>query len=768
MGDLIQFPQPDQELSDHTADGTTVYVPAQREDQDDQAAAPGDADTAETPGAELDVPDAPVPPALSSGKALARRARELTVQGVRHAPAAISAGWQATAPGRAHLAYVWTGARDVNGRAWARLLHRDITAAIRQARADRNYGKVAALEQQRRDSANARWQRIKTMFEVAEKATKAAGCSLAIVTTLFVLATVGFAIYGAGAAIADALGYVGGGNWDSVWTHGYWATVTGTAEGIAAFVSTAWSVVTTVFPWLAVAGVAGGVAALHRTGKHSANLPDWARSATGADEGTDYLDEGAILGALRNLGLSGLDKAFKSGWGTPNHPARVWEMGLGPDGKGQRCQIRLPQGVPVSEVNRKKERLAHNLGRHTVEVWVSEPKDKAGVLDLWIADQGVLTEPVEDWPLLAELATATADYFTGVPVGVNVRGDQVTGQLNGKNWASSGMMGSGKSTLVITTILGAMLDPLVDIDVFVMAQNGDYELMRPRLRTLVTGAGEETVEAAMANLRELYAELEVRGNALAEHTRNGDPDAEKVTRRLAEKDSRLRPRIMVVDECQALFMHEKYGGEAQRLAVLLMNAARKYAITLMFLTPEPSTESLPRKLMAVMSNKACFAIGDQQSNDAILGTGSYKRGVSAVGLEPATEEGPGDVGTAMTSAGFLAKPGLLRSYYVPRSHHQAIVQRALEIREAAHITTEAAAPEKRDPVADALAVMGTEPARAAQVADAMGARWSHYQGWGIKDLVEALAAEGIRVPSTDRKWMVDPVKLRETLAARDE
>jgi hypothetical protein len=27
---------------------------------------------------------------------------------------------------------------------------------------------------------------------------------------------------------------------------------------------------------------------------------------------------------------------------------------------------------------------------------------------------------------------------------------------------------------------------------------------------------------------------------------------------------------------------------------------------------------LPRKLMAVMSNKACFAIGDQQSNDAIL------------------------------------------------------------------------------------------------------------------------------------------------------
>src|SRR5699024_6741545 len=150
----------------------------------------------------------------------------------------------------------------------------------------------------------------------------------------------------------------------------------------------------------------------------------------------------------------------------------------------------------------------------------------------------------------------------------------------------------------------------------------------------------------MATLRDLYEDLDTRGRALAEHTRSGDTEADKVTRRLAEKDARLRPRIMVVDECQALFMHDEHGKEAERLAILLMNASRKYGITLIFLTPEPSSDSLPRKLMAVMSNKACFAIGDQQSNDALLGTSSYKRGISAVGLEPATSEGPGDVGTA--------------------------------------------------------------------------------------------------------------------------
>lgn len=274
----------------------------------------------------------------------------------------------------------------------------------------------------------------------------------------------------------------------------------------------------------------------------------------------------------------------------------------------------------------------------------------------------------------------------------------------------------------------------------------------------------------MRTLRELYDELEIRGEALAEHTRNGDPDAEKVTRRLAEKDARLRPRIMVIDECQALFLHEEHGKEAQRLAILLMNASRKYAITLIFLTPEPSTDSLPRKLMAVMSNTACFAIGDQQSNDAILGTSAYKRGISAVGLEPATEEGPGDVGTAMTSRGFLAKPGLLRSYYVPRDQHKAIVERAVELREAAHITTTAPAPpEPRDLLADLDHVLGEEKVSAAEAAKALVAQYGrayHRAGKPMTgpQLVAELAEHGVKVPSTQNRYLVDPITVSEARA----
>jgi S-DNA-T family DNA segregation ATPase FtsK/SpoIIIE len=755
MGDLIQFPIRENtehpEHSDEPHGEGTVHVLPQHIDR--EAAPETEGNTPASTNAEDDRPSE-----VRSGAELALNAATRTVRRLVEPPIVppALAGAAGKASSRAlpavrfaarHLYYLGGGVWDTASTTYARWTGRDIDQRITAAQAAGEHGVAADLMRQRIESRKLFLERINVFGQFLIRLPIIVGglSALVLVTTLIV-------------SIVAWL-QPGGLTFAQVWDGLFTAVVDG-------FNWTVWAV-TVPLPILLISAAAGVLLKGYNTRRRAQNAPAWVLSPVGAD-GMDALDEGSILGALRNLGIAPLNDAFKKGWGTPEHPARVWEMGLGKDGKGWRCQIRLPQQVPVSEITRKKHVLAHNLGRLAVEVWVSEPKDKASVLDLWVAEPGVLTSPVDAWPLLAELDTAVADYFAGIPVGVNIRGDVVVGEFAGKNWAVAGMMGSGKSTLVITALLGVLLDPLVEADVFVMAQNADYELMRPRLRSLVTGAGEETVQACMNTLRELYAELETRGNALAEHTRSGDSEAEKVTRRLAEKDARLRPRVMVVDECQALFMHEEYGEEAQRLAILLMNASRKYGITLVFLTPEPSTNSLPRKLMAVMSNTACFAIGDQHSNDAILGTGAYKRGISAVGLEPKTKDSNGDVGTAMTSRGFLAKPGLLRSYYVPRDRHKATIERAVQVREAAHITNEPVVPEKRDVLADALAVMGTETSRASHVIDAMAARWSRYQGWGIKELVDALATEGVRVPSTNRVWPVDPGALRDVLASRDE
>ncbi|GLZ36339.1 hypothetical protein Lesp02_85260 [Lentzea sp. NBRC 105346] len=518
----------------------------------------------------------------------------------------------------------------------------------------------------------------------------------------------------------------------------------------------------------AIAGLGTWAARTIPVGRASGTLPMWAADAepTPADGRSIIPDESAVLGALRHLGgLPLLKDAFKSGWGSTITP--TWVMVPHRDGKGWRMQLVLPRGVPVEEIVKRKTILAHNLVRLPVEVWPSEPKDKAGVLDLWVADPGALSGPVDPWPLLHEGST---DYFAGVPAGVNIRGDLVTARLFEANYAVAGVMGSGKSTLIITLVAGAMLDPLVDIDVFVLAQNADYDPMKPRLRTLRTGANPETVKACVDTLNAVYAELDVRGKALQEHGERA------VTRKLAEKDARLRPRLIVVDECQALFMDDKHGEEAANVVQLLISAARKYAITLVFATPEPSTASLPRKVMAVTSCKACFAIGDQQSNDAVLGTGSYKAGVSAVSLEPKTAESPGDIGTAMVR-GIMAKPGLLRSFYLRKDDKvdevTPVVERALALREAVGVATEETStvePVVVDTLADIARVMGTtRRMRTTEVLQRLATlNPRYYTGWSLEDLTGYLTPLGAAPYKTGGYMQVSSHRITEAITERDE
>jgi DNA segregation ATPase FtsK/SpoIIIE, S-DNA-T family len=477
--------------------------------------------------------------------------------------------------------------------------------------------------------------------------------------------------------------------------------------------------------------------------------------------GAAVLDEATIVHALANIGIKPLSDLVKNGerleFVTP--PIR--------DGKGFRCQARLPIGAPVEEIVRRKTVLAHNLNRFPREVWPTEVKDRAGVLDLWVANPGALNGDIGPWPLLARLDTATADYFAGVPVGVKLRGDVVTARLFEANWVVGGMMGSGKSTLVITAVCGAMLDPLVDIDVVVMAENIDYEPMKPRLRTLVTGPEQDSVDAAMALLDEVERDLVVRGKALKEH---GSERA--VTRKLAERDARLRPRLVVIDECQNLFLN---GETKQRKALAdrakqVMMTARKYAVTLMFLTPAPSNDSLPTALIRVASNKACFAIGDQVGNDAVLGTGSYRAGISSVGLEPKSEDGPGDVGTCMTR-GFMAKPDLLRCFYIPVSGVEQVTERAIALREAYGVTS--AAPTVRaerdllDDVAQALAGDDVNDTDVVSRLRELAPSYRPYAELNGVRLRAELTAAGVEVPKSRGKYPVRAERVAGAIAERD-
>jgi S-DNA-T family DNA segregation ATPase FtsK/SpoIIIE len=516
-------------------------------------------------------------------------------------------------------------------------------------------------------------------------------------------------------------------------------------------VSIVWGPAVFLAPWLAFLG-------LWNTGRRGQAAPQWALPEAERDKRAVVPDEGAILDALRHLGIPALNKAFKDGW-QPRWMSPTTRLG-----NGWHSQLQLPLGVTVEMVNGKKPVLAHNLTRLPVEVWPTQPRDQPSVMDLWVADQGSLSGPVPPWPLLTD---GTADYFKGVPVGVSQRGEPVFGKLMACNYMIGGIMGSGKSSLVVSLLLGAMLDPLVEIEVYVMAYNVDYDPMKPRLKALVKGDEDEQIEAALESLRDLVDDVTLRGKLLESL---GGEDT-KLTRELAERDPRMRPKIVVYDECHELFMHKKYKAEAEELAIKAMKKARKVGITIIWVTVSPTADSIPKDVTRNTSNRVAFAVGDHVANDGLLGTGKHKAGITATNLNPAE-----DVGTALT-VGFVKKPfELIRSYYVRKESGTdqvtPVVQRAMALRNgqtpAAAPVTDPAAP--ADHLADIAAVLGADPrVRSQEVLHRLAAlNPAAYRDWSFNDLTAALEPYGAQPYKSHGVSTIARDRVLEALAERDE
>ncbi|WOX09175.1 cell division protein FtsK [Streptomyces sp. N50] len=629
-----------------------------------------------------------------------------------------------------HGSYVWGGTRIISRRTWEARTTALHARMMRIAEASGNEEMVQKWEQRAYAYRFARHKRRMDLLQMALNAPRALASALVGVGGLLLMLGVMVAVYNHDvrdvlAPANAAIEFVG------------W---------VAFLAGVIFEPLLYSLPVLVLLGV-------WSVGRNQKTAPTWALPLDG-DERDVVPDENAIMRALGKLGIAPLNAALKEGW-KPR-----WVQPSTRSGGGWHAQLQLPEGVPVEMIADKKAVLAHNLMRKPVEVWPTEPRDQAGVLDLWVADPGVLTKPVPAWPLLTE---GTTDFFKGVPVALNARGEQVIARLMAANYLIAGIMGSGKSSLVISLLLGAMLDPLVEVDVHVLAYNTDYDPMRPRLRTLVKGDEDEHVAAAMEKLRSLAGEVSRRGQELE---RIGTDT--KVTREMAERDPSMRPRIVVFDEVHELFMHQKYGAEAKELALKVTRKARKTAIVLLWITPEADAASLPRGIAKTVSHRVAFAINDHQGNDAILGTGMHKNGYSATTLVAGE-----DVGTAM-AAGFGKTPGLIRSYYVRKEagidEVTPVVQRAMALYEGigpADVPTF----EVPDPLADIATVLGHAPRmRTHDVLRGLQDRNPvAYGSWSFRDLKSVLDDAGHGVYKTDGgKMHVSLDRILDAIAARDD
>ena len=520
---------------------------------------------------------------------------------------------------------------------------------------------------------------------------------------------------------------------------------TGTLMGGLRLVGIGVVACTVLLPVSVALAVVAIVVAAYREGQRRGDGPSWVQTSTAAETDIE-ITELTISKALEALGISEIKSYLK------DLPLQ-FIVGARTDGRGTHAVIRLPTGVTAEMVTKRRTRLAGGLYRAAKETWPTTGSE-AGILDLWVADKGALEEGAGPYPLLDD---GTVDVFKGVPFGRTLRGDDITAPVMERNTIVGGVPGQGKSNAARVLMAGAALDPTAELRIYVPDFNFDFEVFKPRCSRYVMGAEQEHIEAIMADLHELYAEVQRRGQSLIAH------EAQQVGRRIASDRIGLHPLFVLIEEAHLLFQHAEHGKEISRLVVDIVKLGRKRGIHIIVSTQAPTKDSIPRDVTRNCSNGIAFYVGDHVPNDALLGQGAYRAGIRATELIPGV-----DRGTAVCK-GFSGERGEIVQAYkldVEKANDQVtpIVRRSLVAIEAAGRSVPKALPaEQRDLLEDLDAVMGEERMKLSDLTGLLrrhAPAWAPYRDLKAKTLKEMLDASEVRVTNTGGILRLDPDDLR--------
>lgn len=355
------------------------------------------------------------------------------------------------------------------------------------------------------------------------------------------------------------------------------------------------------------------------------------------------------------------------------------------DGPGWLAELDLPGGELAETVMEKRKNLAAAMKRPLATVW-PETDDKAhpSRLRIWVSKEDPNKAKRRLWPLMK---AGQADLFDPIPFGFDPRGRLVTLPLMYANMLIGGIMGSGKTSAVLTIALAGALDPTTEMWIYEMKGSGDMEALRPVCHRYVSGDDEEDCKAALDSLKALEREMKRRKELIKKLDRKHFPNGRKVSKELAgQRDLGLHPLLAIYDECHTLFESE-YGKEAALVAGRLIRKARAYGILLVFTTQRPDAKSIPRVITDNALVRFCLAVTGHIPNDLILGTGAYKRGIKATIFNPQTEAGSGQLVTGGLGA------EVARAAFIKQEEAYDIVTRAHAVRSGLGMLTGEAAGE---------------------------------------------------------------------------
>jgi DNA segregation ATPase FtsK/SpoIIIE, S-DNA-T family len=489
------------------------------------------------------------------------------------------------------------------------------------------------------------------------------------------------------------------------------------------------------------------------------------------DDTDPWIDERMITTALATLNIAPLNRFFKNGG------QLIYTIPARRDGHGTAVQLRMPLGTKASDVIARKELLAANLGRLDVETWPAVGP-QANILDLWIADHGALDGPPPPWPLLHH---GTVDVYDGVPWGITIRGEPITAPLISTNWLFGALAGQGKTATMRLLALGVALDPTTEIRIVNFKPSGDWNAFTPRASVLLVGMNTDIITACANQLDWLVTDMQRRAQTLEAHA----PGANKVPKHLAARqDLRLHPLFLFIDEVHILFGDEHVGGKTGRASVAmkaLLNMARAFNIHLLIATQRPDDRTLPAEVRDRYGMRACLHVGNEATNDMILGKPAHADGGRATDLRYNT-----DRGTCVVNSGFgtNTKYTVVRTHYVsardPETHSPdqvtPIITRALHLMTKQGRTVNAALenttdePAPVDHLANIHQVLRGERRVRTQVALTRLAELHRtaYEGWSFSDLKTTLANEGIEISKSHGHSVIRANDITQALTKRND
>jgi len=408
---------------------------------------------------------------------------------------------------------------------------------------------------------------------------------------------------------------------------------------------------------------------------------------------TPPLTSQAIVTAFAGLGIAALSAVVKTGRTSSLFPYPIVRVKT-----GWLAEIDLPHGVTAGEVAERRDKLASGLRRPLGAVWPESDRSATaheGRLRLFVLDGPISQLPQPAWPLAT---TGKADVFGPLPYGFDTKGDLVSVSLMFSNLLVGAIPRQGKTFAVRVIVLGAALDPTVELHLHELKGTGDLEAGEPIAHRYTSGpARDEDLQSVMASITEVFGYLEPRALTISKLGPDRCPE-KKVTRALANDPSMgLHPVLLVIDEVQELFDSE-YAKPAEAMLKAIIKRGPALGIMLVLATQKPDAKSLPTSIASNMGLRLCLRVADQQANDMVLGTSSYKLGMNAT-LFTDDDKGVG----LLRDGGPSART--VRSSYLDGTAAQRIARRALALRVAAGRVTGDAAGQRIESEADRLTVV---------------------------------------------------------------